>query len=277
VTRSPENPDLIRGLEEAYAATLADWVLAVPLPQRVRTGVQVYYPAGATCTLVADIASTLPNQVLGLGIEEPVTEELLEEIIRFYGSTATDFLLQLSPLARPSDLKRLLLDQGFVGFGRSVQMVGDARPPSGTADTRLRVERVGKELAGVYGEIAERGFAIPGTAFLFAAHVGRPSWTAYLAYESDDPVAFGSLRVDGDVGILYGAGTLAEHRGKGAQSALIAARIEDATAAGCKILTVETGEERNGVPNPSFRNLQRMGFRVAYFRERFLYRFRASE
>ena len=56
------------------------------------------------------------------------------------------------------------------------------------------------------------------------------------------------------------AGTVPEHRGKGGQGALFAARIERALAAGCTTLVTETGELRAGSPSSSYRNIRRYGF-----------------
>jgi GNAT superfamily N-acetyltransferase len=60
--------------------------------------------------------------------------------------------------------------------------------------------------------------------------------------------------------------TLAEHRGQGAQTALLAARIEAAREAGAGVLTTETGIPAPGEAGPSFHNIQRAGFAIAYRR-----------
>jgi GNAT superfamily N-acetyltransferase len=62
-------------------------------------------------------------------------------------------------------------------------------------------------------------------------------------------------------------GTLPSYRGRGAQSAMLAARIEAARHLGCRRLVVETGPDSAEKPNPSYRNVERAGFRVAYLRE----------
>jgi GNAT superfamily N-acetyltransferase len=53
---------------------------------------------------------------------------------------------------------------------------------------------------------------------------------------------------------------LPEHRGKGAQSALLAARIHRAVELGCDLLVTETGEQRDDRPSNSYRNILRAGF-----------------
>jgi len=46
----------------------------------------------------------------------------------------------------------------------------------------------------------------------------------------------------------------------------LARRIAEARAAGCRWLSIETSEERPGHPSPSYRNVIRAGFSVAYIR-----------
>jgi hypothetical protein len=58
--------------------------------------------------------------------------------------------------------------------------------------------------------------------------------------------------------------TVGSHRKRGAQSALLAARINAAIAGGCTVLTTETGIPHGGEPAPSYANIQRAGFAVAY-------------
>jgi L-amino acid N-acyltransferase YncA len=62
---------------------------------------------------------------------------------------------------------------------------------------------------------------------------------------------------------LGAAGTLASHRGRGAQGALIARRIDDARALGCHTLTTEILPDQPGKKNASSRNMERVGFRIA--------------
>ena len=53
------------------------------------------------------------------------------------------------------------------------------------------------------------------------------------------------------------------YRGRGAQSAILAARIEDARRQGCATVVTETGELEDDRPSSSYRNIVRAGFREA--------------
>src|SRR5436190_44559 len=97
-----------------------------------------------------------------------------------------------------------------------------------------------------------------------AANIGgRPAWSCYVAYDGEEPAGAGALFVHGDVGWLGFAATRPRLRGRGAQSAILAARIEDARKQGCSTVTTETGAIEEGRPSNSYRNILRAGFREA--------------
>jgi len=107
-----------------------------------------------------------------------------------------------------------------------------------------------------------RPHSIPYTSDL----VGRPGWHHYVARDGGDVVAAASMYARDGFAWLGAAGTLASHRGRGAQSALIARRVEDARALGCHTLTTETAHDPPEKPNPSYHNMERAGFQFVYRR-----------
>ena len=121
---------------------------------------------------------------------------------------------------------------------------------------------------------------------LAANVVGRPGWSCYVAYDGGragrrgravrprgpKPGAAGlgsPAPLPANVGWLGFGATLPEFRGRGAQSALLAARIEDARRQGCREVTTETGELDDDRPSNSYRNIVRAGFREAGARANF--------
>jgi MOSC domain-containing protein YiiM/GNAT superfamily N-acetyltransferase len=85
------------------------------------------------------------------------------------------------------------------------------------------------------------------------------------------PVANGSLHVSGGVGWLRGALTAPEARGRGIQSALIAARVRAAAEAGCDLVGASAEPE-----SVSARNLLRLGMRRLGRQTSYVYRPRMS-
>ena len=99
-------------------------------------------------------------------------------------------------------------------------------------------------------------------AFELSALVGAAGWRCFVAWDGDEPAGGGALYVDGEVAWLGIGATRPAYRGRGSQSAILAARIETARALGVKQLATETGEQ----VGPSYRNIMRAGFAEAYLR-----------
>src|SRR5207245_6795471 len=91
-------------------------------------------------------------------------------------------------------------------------------------------------------------------------------WAAWGAFDGDQIVACGMLFLHNGVGQLSGAATLPSHRGRGAQLALMKARIEAAAGLGARWITAETGSETPEDPNPSLHNMCRAGLELLYHR-----------
>ena len=138
--------------------------------------------------------------------------------------------------------------------------------------TDLRVERIGAAHAAAFAEVACAVFGMPDhlRAWLEQS-VGRSGWCHYLAFEGDLPIATGALFVQGDAGWLGLGATLPSHRRRGAQGAIMARRIRDAADLGCRWVVTETGEDLPDHPNPSFHNMLRTGFALAYQRPNFTF------
>ena len=97
----------------------------------------------------------------------------------------------------------------------------------------------------------------------FRRCLGAPGFTHYVALDRGRPIGSAALQVGDDVGHLCMAFTAEPDRRRGAQQALIARRIEQATALGCRILVSET----LSFLKSSLGNLRRAGFAPAYDKE----------
>jgi GNAT superfamily N-acetyltransferase len=97
--------------------------------------------------------------------------------------------------------------------------------------------------------------------------VGRSGWSCVMAFDGAAPVATGALFVSGDYAWLGFDATLPSHRRRGAQSALLARRLQEAAARGARLATLETGARLPGRPDNSYRNILRAGFAEAYLRQ----------
>jgi GNAT superfamily N-acetyltransferase len=202
--------------------------------------------------------SPMLNRVVGLGVDEPATEAVLDEALAAMGDTVSCYV-SVAPKARPEALDDWLRSRGLEpGWGWTAfrRGVDDAPEPS----TSLRLVRVGRAEAPAFGQIVATGYGLPDEVASWAANAYRAGWDCWLVLDGDEPAAVAGVFIAEGVGYLGFAATLTEHRGKGGQSALLAARIRHAREVGCDVVVTETGELRDDRPSSSYRNILRSGF-----------------
>lgn len=243
---------------------------ATPAEARAH-GWMVADTAAATLLAAARTDVLFFNRVMGWGLDAPATEDQLHAIVgRYRAAGVPRFFIQVSPAAVPAALFGWLEARGFRHHNSWAKLFRGVEAPPEVA-TDLRIEEVGPAWAGVISAMAATAFDWPPLSQALLARLMQQSgWRRYLAFDGEAPVAAAGLYVTGAHGYLGPAVTLPSHRGRGAQSALIARRIHDAAADGCTLLVTETAEDRPEHPAPSFRNMQRLGFQLAYLRPNYL-------
>jgi ribosomal protein S18 acetylase RimI-like enzyme len=230
-------------LESAELAAFLDAVRASGLGEVVEIG-------GATCAQVPRLESRMFNRVLHLTSCEP-----LDEIAAFYGDTPW-WISDSHGLGPELEQRGFVRDYGWMKFSRGVG------PRQAQSD--LLVKRVDAGQAQEFAAVVVGGFGMPEwIAPLAASVVDRPGWSCYVAFDGDAPAGAGALFVHEGIGWLGFGATLPQYRGRGAQSALLATRIEDARKQSCRMVVTETGELEDGRPSSSYRNILRAGFREA--------------
>jgi ribosomal protein S18 acetylase RimI-like enzyme len=242
---------------------------AAPTELAGRHGIAATQIGGGLCTAVGEQESTMLNRVVGLGLAQPATDADLAAIERFFAGHGQRFYVSLSPQARPSDLPQRLERRGFESVYAWMKFSRGVEPPPQT-ETELRVELVGPEKGEDFGEVVAAGYELEPFTVPWLAELPKTSWRCYVAYDGDEPAGAAALYVHDGGGYLCFAATRPEHRRKGAQSALLAARIRDAAQAGCTGLFTETGERIPLKPSNSYRNILRFGFEEAYLRPNYL-------
>jgi ribosomal protein S18 acetylase RimI-like enzyme len=196
------------------------------------------------------------NRVYGLWPEDA---HLAGEIAGFYRERGVRGWLELAPSARFEDLAAELAKAGAAQTGFHVVLLG---PAVAGEPGDVQVERA--DDPELFADVLLRGHGVPnGARVRDRASVARwaeiEGWRLYLARLDGAPAGAALLAIDDDLGYLANASTLPEYRRRGVQTALIAARIADARAAGCDLVSSQAE-----FGSASQRNLERAGLRVAY-------------
>jgi GNAT superfamily N-acetyltransferase len=259
-------------VDRAERVELAGWAelwAAAPTDLAARHGIEATVVGGALCTSVGQQASTMLNRVVGLGLDEPATDDDLDAIEAFFAPHGQSFYVSLNPKAAPRNLPARLEGRGF---GKAYAWMKFARgvEPAPATETALRVQEIGPAEGADFGEVVAAGYELEPFTAAWLAELPRTSWRCYVAYDGEEAAGAAALFAHGGDGYLCFAATRPEHRRKGAQSALLAARIRDAAAAGCERLFTETGERIPLKPSNSYRNILRFGFAEAYLRPNYL-------
>ncbi|MBL9016188.1 MAG: GNAT family N-acetyltransferase [Myxococcales bacterium] len=168
------------------------------------------------------------------------------------------------------------------GVPRFLVELGDARVAAAAELVKYRrgMVRLARERGAVLGAAptdlaiaAPRDHEIVPAARILCAHLGAPPaladaypqlvrsphWHLRIAREGDTVVAAALLYARDGAGYLMGAATLPSHRGRGAQGALIRARLALADELGAGVVVSNTGEAVPGEPQHSEHNMRRQG------------------
>lgn len=214
------------------------------------------------------------NRIIGWGEGPQRSVHNLRKIINIFRQAgALRIFLQLHPSLVDADAGETLRETGFTYYNNWVKLYRKAEPLTGVKSD-LRIEEIGPERADDFARVLLEGFEWDRRLRPWMGSVaGRPNWHLYLAFDGERPVATGAFYRSGEYAWVDMAATLADCRGRGAQAVLMQRRIADAIKLGCKYLVVETAEETPERAAPSYRNMLRFGFEVAYVRPNYLYSF----
>lgn len=238
---------------------------AAPADVRRAMGWRCESVGGALVSVAKDAPTILFNRVLGLGVRQPASRETIDDILRLYVDTGVErFFVHVRPEASPPEVGDWLVERGLEPQRRWMKFERDAAPAP-EAKTALRIGPVTEDHGLAFGRVVANAFDLGAAAAgLFPALVGRPSWQLQAAFDGDELVGAGIMFIHGEYAYVAFGATAPTHRGRGAQGAVLAARIEAARALGCTLLFTETGEEVPGEAQHSYRNIERAGFVPAY-------------
>ena len=232
----------------------------------VEPGVGACWTEVAGCYAMFDGVESPLTQTFGLGIFEAASEADLQRIEEFFNALGAPVYHELSPLADPTTFT-LLNARGYEPFEFTSIMFRPLGPEAPERrDSGVSVRVVGPDEHELWAQTAARGwseFEELSDFMLGLSRVSarRPDGLSFLAEIENEPVATGALSICEGVALLAGASTVPEARRRGAQLALLDARLAYAAQQGCDLamMCAQPGSS-------SQRNAERQGFRIAYTR-----------
>lgn len=261
--------DLARRIERAEA----DLIAAASSAARQRAGVGFLIPLGGGVASFAGTGSPY-NKVAGLGFDGVPQLEDLVRVERAFAAHDAPTQVELAHLADPA-IGELLTARGYRlesfenVLGRSLGEpesplslpgVEIRRSPDDEFDEWLAVQADAVEHEDAEGVPWHEEF--PRRIFEDAMRDAAGAGVRRYAAIRDGMIAGGAeLRVVDGIAQFAGAATAPAHRRRGIQNALLAARLEDATAEGCDLAVIVTQPG-----SKSHQNAQRRGFHLLYTR-----------
>jgi GNAT superfamily N-acetyltransferase len=223
----------------------------------VAGGVAIFAGAGSPLT-----------QALGVGLAGPVTAaelDLLEAHLRPGGRGSCQ--VELCPFVDPT-LPALLAERRYRvhewQLAWTCAVPAEPIAPPHPPDEALRVRRAHAGEEDLFFRTVMAGFLESEEVPDDAIALMRPTAFAerheiFLAFLGDEPVGGGALLWSDGVAFVAGSGVRPAFRRRGAQGALLRARLARAREVGCAVVCSQT------LPGTaSRRNMERHGFHVAY-------------
>jgi GNAT superfamily N-acetyltransferase len=199
------------------------------------------------------------TQTFGLGIFETPSAADLDRIEAFFAERGAQTFHEVSPIA---PVVNILTERGY----RPVELTSVLYLPLSrrTAPASTRIAKPNE--VELYVELAAAGWSEFPEVTPFIRDLARVSASAkgatiFFAEVDGEPVAAGALVMHDGVALLAGASTIPSARRRGAQRALLEARLAHAETHGCDLAMMCAAPG-----SASQRNAERQGFRIAYTR-----------
>jgi len=215
-------------------------------------------------------AISLPDAP-AIGLNRIVGVNSLDELDAAYewmSKKAGRRYLQLNPQAVAQTTRDWILRRGLVPEGNGwakLRRTAPADPIDRAGGIATR--QVELDEASVFGKMMCSGFGFPAKLEpLWSSVVGKPGWSCFFAELDGGPISTGAMFASGGWAWLGGGTTVPKFRNRGAQKAVIAARLNEGVKQGVQTFVVETAEPSLGERNISLANLAAMGFAKIYTR-----------
>ena len=253
---------LSRRLERAEASANSAFVesRARMFPERAATWIDVE----GTWAMFDGVDSPC-TQTFGFGLFSVPQAAQLDVLEEFFTSRGSAVYHEVSPLADPSTLA-ILGDRGYRPIELTTVLHRSIDAPTRSAPSDVHVRPITTGENKIWADASAEGWSEQPMLGDFMREMGivmtsARNVTGFVAEIDGVIAATGALAMHEGVAMFAGASTIPAFRGRGAQNALLQARLRMAAEHGCEIAAM--GAQPGSA---SQRNAERQGFRVAYTR-----------
>ena len=206
------------------------------------------------------------TQTFGLGLFAPCLTDEFEQLEGFFDARGASTFHEVSSFSMDAT-RQILPARGYVSVEQSVVLIRSTTVDLPERMSRIAVRQVSTADSAQWARLSAQGWSSEGTELAaFVEQLGRVIAQArgvhcFIAEADEQPIAAAALYLTTDVALLAGASTVPAARGRGAQGALLHARLACAAAHGIGLAMVVTQPA-----SASQRNAERHGFRPVYSR-----------
>jgi hypothetical protein len=207
------------------------------------------------------------NWLSGAGLNGDDGRSIPEAVKRFRAVGQHRFFIQLPPGPRVRECMAQARELGLKPHPLAWAKFYRSTTHAPVVTSEVEIREVGTHERAQFGDTAVAGFGMPPPMAAWLSQiVGRPHWHAYVASFEGTLAGAAAMYVRDEFAWLGIGSTKPDMRKRGSQRALLARRIADAAKLGAMHATTETGVPQPGQPAPSYENILKSGFSVAYVR-----------
>jgi GNAT superfamily N-acetyltransferase len=207
------------------------------------------------------------NWLAGAGLDPWQPDAVAAGIARFREAGQQKFVIQVPPTVHAGEVEQQARGAGLLPHALAWAKFRRVTGAVPHVPTDLDIRQIDSTQAQLFAATTAAGFGMsPSMATWLREIVGRAGWHCYVSYAGTEAAGAGALFVNGNYAWIGMGATRPELRRRGGHRALLARRVADAARHGARIVVTETGVPQTDQPAPSYQNIRRLGFSVAYVR-----------
>lgn len=209
------------------------------------------------------------SQAIGVGLENEISQDLIEKIEEFYFNKKCNVNIEISSIAN-NTLEKLFIQNNYKNIETTNLLIKQFDKSQLLDNISENIKSLEKSHIEKIAQVTTNGFTNgeenQELNELFKIYYQLEGFKVFYFKSENDIVGAGIISISGNNGILCGASTLKEFRRKGVQSELIKARINYAINMGVKNIFVLTEDGSGSEQNFLKKGFKKISSRKKYFK-----------